>query len=133
MNTIHIDDKHGLLQFVKVEFGKSPVEQVILVNLAPILKGCLATRWFDLTLVYVENVVRKESRGWDSVQADDGDLLVDESDSAPTTGGAIKTVREAAFRQLVVAIPMAIQLTVPSLLECLDSGLFKEIQFRQSE
>ena len=31
--------------------------------------------------------IKHESRGGDSVPADDGDLLMDELDSDPTTGG----------------------------------------------
>ena len=60
------------------------------------MKGCLVARRYDETPVHVADVIRmtgavlekrrQESRGGDSIPADDGNLLVDELDSDPMTG-----------------------------------------------
>ena len=61
------------------------------------MKNNLVSTQYNETPVYVEGVVRvtgavldtrrQEYRGGDLVPTDDGDLLVDELDSDPTTGG----------------------------------------------
>ena len=59
---------------------------------APIIKGGQVAKRYDVdVIVWMKGAVpekrRQESRGGDSIPADDGDLLIDEIDSDSTTGG----------------------------------------------
>ena len=91
---------------MEVHVGKSPVGPIILVSRAPIMKNGLKSKRYDETPVHVADVIRmtgavleerrQESRGGDSVPADD-DLLVDELDIDSTAGGDLPPPRDERF------------------------------------
>ena len=97
VGTNHFDDEDGLLYVTKeVYVGKSPVGSVILVSRAPIMKGGLVAKRYNETPVHVADVIRTtgailekrrlESRGGDSLPADDSDLPVAELNTYSTAG-----------------------------------------------